>query len=157
MHRTVFTVARANRLLYLPNQRRSTSGTQVAAPRFILPAFRAYAAHCADKCTYVHNSHTLSRGQQEPRDAARAATKPAQAQICASARSTAGRARSNRAAPRRQPHSPSAEAPQETMDKYHIFNEIGAGKNSQVFKGRQKKTVTYVAVKRVAKDQMSKS
>ena len=42
------------------------------------------------------------------------------------------------------------------MDKYHIFNEIGAGKNSQVFKGRQKKTVTYVAVKRVAKDQMSK-
>ena len=42
------------------------------------------------------------------------------------------------------------------MDKYHIFNEIGAGKNSQVFKARQKKTVTYVAVKRVAKDQMSK-
>jgi len=51
---------------------------------------------------------------------------------------------------------PSPEQAQETMDKYHIFNEIGAGKNSQVFKGRQKKTVTYVAVKRVAKDQMSK-
>ena len=42
------------------------------------------------------------------------------------------------------------------MDKYHIFNEIGSGKNSQVFKGRQKKTVTYVAVKRVEKGQMSK-
>jgi serine/threonine-protein kinase ULK4 len=42
------------------------------------------------------------------------------------------------------------------MDKYHIFNEIGAGRASQVFKGRQKKTVNYVAVKRVEKAQMDK-
>ncbi|KAJ8601305.1 hypothetical protein CTAYLR_007228 [Chrysophaeum taylorii] len=42
------------------------------------------------------------------------------------------------------------------MDKYHIFNEIGAGRQSQVFKGRQKKTVNYVAIKRVEKSQMDK-
>ena len=42
------------------------------------------------------------------------------------------------------------------MDKYHIFNEIGAGRSSQVFKGRMKKTVRYVAIKRVEKAQMDK-
>ncbi|EGB08100.1 hypothetical protein AURANDRAFT_26764, partial [Aureococcus anophagefferens] len=41
-------------------------------------------------------------------------------------------------------------------DKYHIFNEIGAGRQSQVFKGRQKKTVNYVAIKRIEKGQMDK-
>uniref|UniRef100_A0A7S3K321 Protein kinase domain-containing protein n=1 Tax=Aureoumbra lagunensis TaxID=44058 RepID=A0A7S3K321_9STRA len=42
------------------------------------------------------------------------------------------------------------------MDRYHIFNEIGAGRQSQVFKGRCKKTVNYVAIKRVEKGQMEK-
>lgn len=42
------------------------------------------------------------------------------------------------------------------MDRYHIFNEIGSGRQSQVFKGRQKKSVQYVAIKRVEKGQMEK-
>lgn len=42
------------------------------------------------------------------------------------------------------------------MDKYHIITEIGSGRRSQVFKGRQKKTVNYVAIKRVEKSQMEK-
>lgn len=42
------------------------------------------------------------------------------------------------------------------MDRYHIFNEIGTGRQSQVFKGRQKQSVNYVAIKRVDKGQMDK-
>lgn len=42
------------------------------------------------------------------------------------------------------------------MDKYHIYEEIGKGEFSQVFKGREKKKIEYVAIKRVEKDQMNK-
>jgi len=42
------------------------------------------------------------------------------------------------------------------MDKYHIFHEIGAGRQSLVFKGRRKKTTNYVAIKRVEKGLMEK-
>jgi len=34
------------------------------------------------------------------------------------------------------------------MDKYHIYEEIGKGDFSQVFKGREKKKIEYVAIKR---------
>lgn len=43
-----------------------------------------------------------------------------------------------------------------TMDKYHIYEEIGNGAFSQVFKGREKKGIEYVAIKRVDKSMMSK-
>ena len=42
------------------------------------------------------------------------------------------------------------------MDKYHIYEEIGKGEFSQVFKGREKNKIEYVAIKRVEKEQMSK-
>lgn len=42
------------------------------------------------------------------------------------------------------------------MDKYHIYEEIGKGDFSQVFKGREKKKIEYVAIKRVDKSMMSK-
>ena len=42
------------------------------------------------------------------------------------------------------------------MDKYHIYEEIGKGEFSQVFKGREKKKIEYVAIKRVDKSLMSK-
>lgn len=42
------------------------------------------------------------------------------------------------------------------MDKFHIYEEIGRGAQSQVFKGREKKTVEYVAIKRVDKARMPK-
>ena len=42
------------------------------------------------------------------------------------------------------------------MDKYHIYEEIGKGEFSQVFKGREKKKIEYVAIKRVEKGMMSK-
>ena len=42
------------------------------------------------------------------------------------------------------------------MDKYHIYEEIGKGEFSQVFKGREKKKIEYVAIKRVDKSMMSK-
>ena len=40
------------------------------------------------------------------------------------------------------------------MDRFHIYNEIGRGRHSQVFKGRQKKSVEYLAIKRIEKSQM---
>lgn len=40
------------------------------------------------------------------------------------------------------------------MDKYHIYEELGAGKHSQVFKGREKMDIEYVAIKRVEKSMM---
>lgn len=40
------------------------------------------------------------------------------------------------------------------MDKYHIYEEIGKGEFSQVFKGREKKKIEYVAIKRVDKSIM---
>jgi serine/threonine-protein kinase ULK4 len=42
------------------------------------------------------------------------------------------------------------------MDKYHIYGDIGKGEFSEVFKGREKKTIEYVAVKRVDKSRMAK-
>jgi len=42
------------------------------------------------------------------------------------------------------------------MDKYHIYEEIGKGQFSQVFKGREKKKIEYVAIKRVEKAMMNK-
>jgi serine/threonine-protein kinase ULK4 len=42
------------------------------------------------------------------------------------------------------------------MDKYHIYEEIGKGDFSQVFKGREKKKIEYVAIKRIEKSAMSK-
>lgn len=42
------------------------------------------------------------------------------------------------------------------MEKYHIYDEIGKGDFSQVFKGREKKKIEYVAIKRVDKSVMSK-
>ena len=35
------------------------------------------------------------------------------------------------------------------MNNYHIYEEIGRGKYSVVYKGRKKKTIQYVAVKSV--------
>ena len=49
-----------------------------------------------------------------------------------------------------------ARARQPEMDKYHIYDEIGKGEFSQVFKGREKKKISYVAIKRVDKGVMSK-
>jgi serine/threonine-protein kinase ULK4 len=42
------------------------------------------------------------------------------------------------------------------MDKYHIYDEIGKGEFSQVFKGREKKKIEYVAIKRIEKSVMNK-
>ena len=42
------------------------------------------------------------------------------------------------------------------MEKFHIYEEIGKGKFSQVFKGREKKNIEYVAIKRVDKIRMNK-
>lgn len=37
------------------------------------------------------------------------------------------------------------------MDKFHLYEEIGKGECSQVYKGREKCTLDYVAIKRVDK------
>ena len=37
------------------------------------------------------------------------------------------------------------------MDKYHMYEELGKGQFSQVFKGREKLTIEYVAMKRIDK------
>jgi len=37
------------------------------------------------------------------------------------------------------------------MNNYHIYEEVGRGKHSVVYKGRKKKTIEYVAVKSVDK------
>ena len=42
------------------------------------------------------------------------------------------------------------------MDKYHIYNEIGKGEFSLVYKGREKKKIEYVAIKRIEKSMMNK-
>lgn len=42
------------------------------------------------------------------------------------------------------------------MEKYHIYEEIGKGEFSQVFKGREKKRIEYVAIKRIEKSVMNK-
>mmetsp|Transcript_8196 Transcript_8196/g.16118 ORF Transcript_8196/g.16118 Transcript_8196/m.16118 type:complete len:1213 (+) Transcript_8196:4271-7909(+) len=42
------------------------------------------------------------------------------------------------------------------MNNYHIYEEIGRGKHSTVYKGRRKKTIEYVAVKSVDKSRRKK-
>ena len=42
------------------------------------------------------------------------------------------------------------------MDNYHIYEEIGRGKSSVVYKGRRKKSILFLAVKSVAKAKMDK-
>ena len=41
------------------------------------------------------------------------------------------------------------------MDKYHIYEEIGKGEFSIVYKGREKKKIEYVAIKRIEKSVMN--
>lgn len=43
------------------------------------------------------------------------------------------------------------------MEKYHIYEEIGKGSFSQIFKGREKKKIEYVAIKRIEKSAMNKT
>ena len=40
------------------------------------------------------------------------------------------------------------------MDKYHIYGLIGKGEFSEVFKGREKQSIEYVAIKRIEKSKM---
>eukprot|EP00241_Pyramimonas_parkeae_P023824 CAMPEP_0114318448 /NCGR_PEP_ID=MMETSP0059-20121206/24622_1 /TAXON_ID=36894 /ORGANISM="Pyramimonas parkeae, Strain CCMP726" /LENGTH=42 /DNA_ID= /DNA_START= /DNA_END= /DNA_ORIENTATION= len=42
------------------------------------------------------------------------------------------------------------------MQNYHIYEAIGRGKHSTVYKGRKKKTITYYAIKSVEKNQRAK-
>ena len=39
------------------------------------------------------------------------------------------------------------------MDRYHIYEAIGRGKHSVVYKGRRKKTIQHYAIKSVDKSQ----
>ena len=41
---------------------------------------------------------------------------------------------------------------QRDMDNFHIYEEIGSGKKSTVFKGRRKRSVEYVAIKSIDKE-----
>jgi serine/threonine-protein kinase ULK4 len=40
-----------------------------------------------------------------------------------------------------------------SLNDYHIYEEIGKGKQSIVYKGRRKKSIEYVAIKSVEKSQ----
>jgi serine/threonine-protein kinase ULK4 len=42
------------------------------------------------------------------------------------------------------------------MNNFHIYEEIGRGKYSVVYKGRKKKTIEYVAVKSVERSRRKK-
>ena len=42
------------------------------------------------------------------------------------------------------------------MNNFHIYEEVGKGKFSVVYKGRKKKTIDYVAVKSVEKNRRKK-
>jgi len=42
------------------------------------------------------------------------------------------------------------------MDRYHIYEAIGKGKHSVVYKGRRKKTIQYYAIKSIDKSQRSR-
>ena len=42
------------------------------------------------------------------------------------------------------------------MNNYHIYEEVGRGKYSVVYKGRRKKTIEYVAVKSVERSRRRK-
>ena len=41
------------------------------------------------------------------------------------------------------------------MEKYHLFEEIGKGEFSIVYKGREKKKIEFVAIKRIEKSMMN--
>ncbi|KAM0954302.1 putative protein kinase ULK-ULK4 family [Dioscorea sansibarensis] len=42
------------------------------------------------------------------------------------------------------------------MNNFHVYQAIGRGKHSTVYKGRKKKTIEYYAIKSVDKSQRSK-
>ena len=42
------------------------------------------------------------------------------------------------------------------MNQYHIYEKIGHGKHSTVYKGRKKKTISYYAIKSVDKTQKAR-
>lgn len=42
------------------------------------------------------------------------------------------------------------------MNNYHIYEEIGKGQYSVVYKGRKKKTIEYMAVKQLEKSRRVK-
>uniref|UniRef100_A0A0E0C074 Protein kinase domain-containing protein n=1 Tax=Oryza meridionalis TaxID=40149 RepID=A0A0E0C074_9ORYZ len=42
------------------------------------------------------------------------------------------------------------------MNNFHVYEAIGRGKHSTVYKGRKKKSIEYFAVKSVDKSQRSK-
>jgi serine/threonine-protein kinase ULK4 len=42
------------------------------------------------------------------------------------------------------------------MNEYHIYDKIGKGKYSTVYKGRRKKTISYYAIKSVDKSQKAR-
>lgn len=42
------------------------------------------------------------------------------------------------------------------MNNYHIYEEIGKGQYSVVYKGRKKKTIEYMAVKQLEKSRRTK-
>jgi serine/threonine-protein kinase ULK4 len=42
------------------------------------------------------------------------------------------------------------------MNNYHIYEEMGRGKYSVVYKGRKKKTIEYVAIKSVERGRRKK-
>ena len=42
------------------------------------------------------------------------------------------------------------------MNNFHIYEEVGRGKYSIVYKGRRKKTIEFVAVKSVEKSRKKK-
>lgn len=41
------------------------------------------------------------------------------------------------------------------MDRYHLYEEIGKGQCSQVYKGRERKRIEYFAIKKVDKNFMN--
>ena len=43
-----------------------------------------------------------------------------------------------------------------TLNDFHIYEEIGKGKHSVVYKGRKKQSLQYVAIRSVEKSQRSK-
>lgn len=42
------------------------------------------------------------------------------------------------------------------MENYHIYDEVGRGKHSVMYKARRKQTIEYVAVKSTEKSRMKK-
>ncbi len=50
-------------------------------------------------------------------------------------------------------HNTQSQSTGKSLNDYHIYEEIGRGKQSIVYKGRRKKTIEYVAIKSVEKSQ----